>query len=169
MKRGRGLARGPPGRRRLEDRRLGISYGGGAVLDSLVAGVPWAAVATAETWSDLYSALVPQGLLKSGLAAALSGSIPDARKSPELIQIQALAFSGQDPAAVKAWADARVEPRQAPRGHDAGFLAQGRRDFLFGIDQGIRAYDRCAARSCSTSGSTAIRPRRSQPLTPACS
>ena len=39
----------------------GISYGGGAVFNSLVAGVPWAAVATVETWTDLYSALMPQG------------------------------------------------------------------------------------------------------------
>ena len=54
----------------------GISYGGGAVFNSLVAGVPWAAVATVETWTDLYSALMPQGLVKSGLVAGLAGSIP---------------------------------------------------------------------------------------------
>jgi predicted acyl esterase len=118
----------------------GISYGGGAVLDSLAAGVPWAAVATAETWSDLYSALVPQGLLKSGLVAALAGSIPDQRKSSELIQIQSLAFSGQDPAAVKAWADARSSLPKLGAITTPVFLAQGRRDFLFGIDQGARAY-----------------------------
>ena len=39
----------------------GISYGGGAIFNSLVAGVPWTAVATVETWTDLYSALMPQG------------------------------------------------------------------------------------------------------------
>ena len=44
----------------------GISYGGGGVFNSLVAGVPWAAVVTVETWTDLYSALMPQGLVKSG-------------------------------------------------------------------------------------------------------
>lgn len=120
----------------------GISYGGGAVLDSVAAGVPWAAVATAETWSDLYSALVPQGLLKSGLVAALAGSIPDAKKSPDLIQIQSLAFSGQNPAAVKAWADARSSLAGLGAVTTPVFLAQGRRDFLFGIDQGVRAYDR---------------------------
>ena len=119
----------------------GISYGGGAVLDSLAAGVPWSAVATAETWSDLYSALVPQGLLKSGLVAALAGSIPEQRKSPDLIQIQALAFSGKDPAAVKAWADARSSIARLGAVTTPVFLAQGRRDFLFDIDQGVRAYD----------------------------
>ena len=60
----------------------GISYGGGAVFNSLVAGVPWAAVVTVETWTDLYSALAPQGLVKSGLVAGLSGSIPDAGEIP---------------------------------------------------------------------------------------
>ncbi len=120
----------------------GISYGGGAVLDSMVAGVPWAAVATAETWSDLYSALAPQGLLKSGLVAALAGSIPDQRKSPDLIQIQSLAFSGQDPAAVKAWAGARSSLPSLGAVTTPVFLAQGRRDFLFGIDQGVRAYNK---------------------------
>ncbi len=120
----------------------GISYGGGAVLDSVAAGVPWAAVATVETWSDLYSALVPQGLLKSGLVAALAGSIPDQKKSPDLIQIQSLAFSGQDPAAVKAWAEARSSLPRLGTVTTPVFLAQGRRDFLFGIDQGVRAYDK---------------------------
>ena len=65
----------------VSDTRIGawgISYGGGAVFNSLVAGVPWAAVATVETWTDLYSALMPQGLVKSGLVAGLAGSIPAA-------------------------------------------------------------------------------------------
>ncbi|HZE29083.1 MAG TPA: alpha/beta fold hydrolase, partial [Gaiellaceae bacterium] len=32
----------------------GLSLGGGAVLRSLVQGVPWAAVETVQTWTDLY-------------------------------------------------------------------------------------------------------------------
>ena len=71
----------------VSDTRIGawgISYGGGAVFNSLVAGVPWAAVATVETWTDLYSALMPQGLVKSGLVAGLASSIPDARRDPSL-------------------------------------------------------------------------------------
>ena len=31
----------------------GISYGGGAAWNSLVAGVPWAALEIAESWTDL--------------------------------------------------------------------------------------------------------------------
>src|SRR6476619_5175695 len=84
----------------------GISYGGGAVLNSLVAGVPWTAVATAETWTDLYSALMPQGLVKSGLVAGLAGSIPPERRDPQLNALQAAAFAG-NAAAVKPWTAAR--------------------------------------------------------------
>ena len=62
----------------------GISYGGGAVFNSLVAGVPWGAVVTVETWTDLYAALMPQGLVKSGLVAGLAGSIPEAKRDPSL-------------------------------------------------------------------------------------
>ena len=84
----------------------GISYGGGAVFNSLVAGVPWAAVVTVETWTDLLSALVPQGLVKSGLVAGLSGSIPEAKRDPTLNAVQAAAFAGNT-TAVRPWAQER--------------------------------------------------------------
>ena len=44
----------------------GISLGGGAIYTSLAAGVPWAAVEIAESWTDLRTAFLPQGLSKSG-------------------------------------------------------------------------------------------------------
>ncbi len=63
----------------------GISYGGGTIFNSLVAGVPWAAVVTVETWTDLYSGLMPQGLVKSGASWPRSlASIPEARRDPSL-------------------------------------------------------------------------------------
>jgi predicted acyl esterase len=118
----------------------GISYGGGAALNSLVAGVPWAAVATVETWTDLYSALVPQGLLKSGLVAGLAASIPDDRKSPELKEIQAAAFAGAKRAVLLKWTAPRSSLDRLGSVKTPVFMAQGRRDFLFGIDQGIRGF-----------------------------
>src|SRR6478672_5983617 len=57
----------------------GISLGGGAVLRSLVEGVPWAAGETAETWTDLYSALAPQNLAKSGAIYQLLNAVPPER------------------------------------------------------------------------------------------
>jgi predicted acyl esterase len=119
----------------------GISYGGGAVFNSLVAGVPWSAVFTVETWTDLYSALMPQGLVKSGLVAGLAGSIPPEKRDPALTAVQAAAFAG-NAAAVKPWADARSSLSKLGSVATPVFMAQGRRDFLFGIDQGTRAFQR---------------------------
>ncbi|HEU0247784.1 MAG TPA: CocE/NonD family hydrolase, partial [Gaiellaceae bacterium] len=42
----------------------GSSLGGGAILNSVLAGVPWVAVEVAETWVDLYRALAPNDLVK---------------------------------------------------------------------------------------------------------
>jgi len=117
----------------------GISYGGGGIFNSLVAGVPWKAVVTVETWTDLYSALMPQGLVKSGLVAGLAGSIPTERRDPSLTAVQAAAFAG-DIAAVRPWAEARSSISKLGAVTTPVFMAQGRRDFLFGIDQGTRAF-----------------------------
>jgi len=119
----------------------GISYGGGAIFNSLVAGVPWGAVVTVETWTDLYSALMPQGLVKSGLVAGLASSIPDAKKDRSLAAVQAAAFAGNT-AAVRPWAEARSSLSKLSSVTTPVFMAQGRRDFLFGIDQGSRAFQR---------------------------
>ena len=96
----------------------GISYGGGAVLNSLVAGVPWAAVFTVETWTDLYSALMPQGLVKSGLAAGLASSIPVERRDPSLNAILAAAYAGERRHG-EAVGGRALEPVEAGLGHDA--------------------------------------------------
>jgi predicted acyl esterase len=120
----------------------GISYGGGAIWNSLAAGVPWAAVEVVETWTDLYRALVPQGLVKSGLVAGLSGSIPADRKSSELDAVQAAAFAGRDLDAVAGWASARSSLHRLGRTTTPVFMMQGRRDFLFPIDQATRAFAR---------------------------
>ena len=119
----------------------GISYGGGAVFNSLVAGVPWAAVVTVETWTDLFTALAPQGLVKSGLVAGLASSIPDARRDPTLAALTLAAFAG-DTTSVRPWAAARSSISKLGSVTTPVFMAQGRRDFLFGIDQGTRAFQR---------------------------
>jgi pimeloyl-ACP methyl ester carboxylesterase len=119
----------------------GISYGGGAALNSLVAGVPWAAVVGVETWTDLFSALAPQGLVKSGLVAGRAGSIPEAKRDPSLGPVQAAAFAG-NPAAVRPWAAERSSLSKLGSVTTPVFLAPGRRDFLFGIDQSAQGFQR---------------------------
>jgi predicted acyl esterase len=119
----------------------GLSYGGGAVLGSLVSGVPWAAVVTVQTWTNLFPALMPQGLAKSGLVAGLLASIPEARRDPSLATVQAAAFAG-NAAAVRPWTGERSSLSKLGAVTTPVFMAQGRRDFLFGIDQGAQAFRR---------------------------
>jgi len=128
----------------VSDSRIGawgISYGGGAVLNSLVAGVPWAAVAVVETWTDLYTALAPQGLVKSGLVAGLAASIPESRRDPSLLALHAAISSG-NAAPARPWAAERSSLAKLAPVTTPGLIAQGRRDFLFGTGQGTTAFER---------------------------
>ena len=64
---------------------LGISLGGGAVWNALAAGVPFKAAVTAITWTNLLTALAPQGLSKSGLVQYLAGLVPTTRWDGQLL------------------------------------------------------------------------------------
>jgi pimeloyl-ACP methyl ester carboxylesterase len=121
----------------------GISYGGGIALNSLVAGVPWGAVVTVESWTDLISALMPQGLVKSGSVAALTAAIPEERRDPSLAPVLAAALAGNT-AAVRPWALERSSFSRLGQVTAPVLVAPGRRDFLFGLDQGTKAFGRLA-------------------------
>ena len=102
----------------------GISYGGGAMFNSLVAGVPWAAVPTVQTWTNLYAALMPQGLVKSGLVAGLSSSIPEARRDPSPGGPHRRRFYRRHEC--RQAVDGRaIESLQAVVGHDPGLHGPG--------------------------------------------
>ena len=85
----------------------GISLGGGAVLRSLVQGVPWKTVETVETWTDLYSGLAPQGLAKSGAIFQFLSSVPSNRLDPSVTAIRDDALASRNLKALKTWADQR--------------------------------------------------------------
>ena len=72
---------------------------------------------------------------------ASSSSIPAERRDPSLDAVQAAAFAG-NAAAVKPWAAARSSISKLGSVTTPVFMAQGRRDFAFGIDQGTRAFKR---------------------------
>lgn len=118
---------------------FGISYGGGAVLNSLVAGVPWAAAETCITFSDLGRALYPQGLAKSGIVAGFIGSLDPARVDPVVTAARDAVFKG-DTAAVTAFASARSSIRGLGAVRTPVYVMQGRRDFAFDLDQGLPAF-----------------------------
>jgi fermentation-respiration switch protein FrsA (DUF1100 family) len=118
----------------------GISLGGGAVLRSLVEGVPWAAVETCETWTDLYSALAPQNLAKSGAVFNFLSSVPSDRLDPSVVAIRDDALTSRNLGALRAWADARSSLKLLKNVKTPVFMFQGRRDFAFDIAQAKAGY-----------------------------
>src|SRR5260221_5399421 len=64
---------------------LGISLGGGAVWNATVAGVQFKAIVPVITWTNLTTALAPQGLSKSGLVPLLPALAPHSRRDPHLL------------------------------------------------------------------------------------
>jgi predicted acyl esterase len=122
---------------------VGISLGGGAVWNSLAAGVPWAAVEVIESWTSLQSALVPQGLAKSGVIAGFLGSLPPSRVDPVLLGIRDAAYSGTL-AGVASFASARSSLPALKGVTTPVFMMQGRRDFAFGMGQALQAYNALA-------------------------
>ena len=120
---------------------LGFSYGGGAIWRAAAAGVPFAALEPAITWTDLYSALLPQDLARSGVLLGFWQSI-EARAAPGLGSIVNDAIAGRNFAALHAFADERSARRLLGSVRAPTFLMQGRRDFAFDLDQALTAYSR---------------------------
>jgi predicted acyl esterase len=118
----------------------GISLGGGIVWQALRAGVRFAAAEVNETWVDLYQALVPQNLAKTGAIFQFLNSVPTDRTSPELIAIKGDALANRNPSKLKAYATERSVRLDLPRISTPTLVFQGRRDFAFGLEQGIAAY-----------------------------
>jgi predicted acyl esterase len=118
----------------------GISLGGGVVWGALKAGVPFAAAAVNETWVDLTEALAPRGLSKSGAVFQFLNSVPSDRTAPELNGIKSEILSSTNSAAVNAYGKARSVTSALPKIKTPVAVFQGRRDFAFGLEQGITAY-----------------------------
>jgi predicted acyl esterase len=118
----------------------GISYGGGAVLRAAVEGVPFAAIETVETWTDLYSALMPQDLAKSGVVAGFVAGIRADALSPLVEKLRDDAYAGRNLAEIKAFARDRSTRHLLGGLRTPTYLFQGRRDFVFGLDQAKAAF-----------------------------
>jgi predicted acyl esterase len=118
----------------------GISLGGGAVWRSVVEGLPIAAVETVETWSDLASALLPQNLVKSGLAFGFLNLVPTERQAPEIRALRDDALNSTNTEQLRLFAQSRSSRGELSSVRTPAFVFQGRRDFAFGLDQGVEAY-----------------------------
>ena len=123
---------------------FGYSYGAGAIWRATAEGVPFAAIEPAITWTDLYSALLPQDLARSGVLLGFWRSI-QARAAPGLQSIVNDAIAGQDLGAVHAFADQRSVHGLLGSIRVPTFLMQGRRDFAFDLDHALTAYSRLTA------------------------
>jgi predicted acyl esterase len=120
---------------------FGYSYGGGAILRATAEGVPFAAIEPAITWTDLYSALLPQNLARSGIVLGFWQSIA-ARAAPDLEPLVNDALAGRNLGAVHAFSDQRSTRAVLGNIRAPTFLMQGRRDFAFNVDQALAAYSR---------------------------
>jgi predicted acyl esterase len=120
---------------------FGYSYGGGAVWRAAAEGVPFAAIEVATTWTDLYSALAPQGLARSGVVLGFWQSIA-ARAAPEVEPVVRNVLAGRNLAAVRVFAARRSSRQLLGRVRAPTFLLQGRRDFAFDLDQALVPYRR---------------------------
>jgi predicted acyl esterase len=123
---------------------FGFSYGGGAIWRATAEGVPFTAIEVANTWTDLYSALLPQDLARSGVLLGFWQSI-QARAAPGLESVVDDAIAGRNFAALHAFADQRSVRARLGSIRTPTFLLQGRRDFAFDLDQALTAYSRLKA------------------------
>jgi fermentation-respiration switch protein FrsA (DUF1100 family) len=122
----------------------GISLGGGAAWNSVVAGVPFRALETFETWSDLYRALYPQNFGKSGAIFQFAQSVPADRVDPQLRPYVPQMIGNENLLGVRTLLGTRSSLRFMSAVTTPSFLFQGRRDFAFDIDQATDAYRRLA-------------------------
>jgi alpha-beta hydrolase superfamily lysophospholipase len=119
---------------------LGISLGGGAVWNATAAGVPFKAIVPVITWTNLQSALAPEGVAKTELVALLAALTPASRWDPDLLAASETLAQGTVTPAAAAAAAARSPLAQLPSISVPTLLVQGRHDFLFDIDQAETAY-----------------------------
>ena len=119
----------------------GISLGGGAVWNSTAIGkVPWAAIVPEATWTSLYDALLPQNLPKSGLVAQRGQLVPYSRTDPEILAQKPDAIAGTNLPALRAFTDTRSARGKLGSVTTPTLILQGRRDFLFDLDQALAGF-----------------------------
>lgn len=123
---------------------LGISLGGGAVWNATAAGVPFKAIVAVITWTNLQTALAPEGVAKTELVALLAALTPASRWDPDLLAASETLAQGTITPAAAAAAAARSPLAQLPSISVPTLLVQGRHDFLFDIDQAETAYRQLA-------------------------
>jgi esterase/lipase len=116
----------------------GISYGGGETWNGLAAGLPYKAAEVVETWTELYSALWPQNIAKSGIVLGFAKAVE--ARSPLIAASENDAVHSTNLGAIKAL----VSPRSSFGGlHSVKtpvYMFQGRVDYAFDVTQALNGY-----------------------------
>jgi fermentation-respiration switch protein FrsA (DUF1100 family) len=118
----------------------GISYGGGQVWDGLAQGIPYRAAEVVETWTDLYSALWPQNVARSGIVAGFAAAVSS--RSPLIAQYETDAVQSLDLPAIRALVAPRSSYTRLPSVTAPVYMFQGRVDWAFDVTQALNGYSR---------------------------
>jgi esterase/lipase len=118
----------------------GISYGGGQTWNGLAAGIPYKAAEVVETWTDLFSALLPQEVSKSGIVLGFAKAIE--ARSPLIASIENDAVHSTNIPALKAFAATRSSYDKLPSLSAPVYMFQGRVDYAFDVGQALNGYTR---------------------------
>jgi esterase/lipase len=120
----------------------GISYGGGQVWNGLAAGIPYKAAEVVETWTDLYSALWPQDIARSGIVAGFASSV--AARSPLVTELRTDAVQSLNLPAIKALTTPRSAIAHLSSIRTPVYMFQGRVDYAFDVSQAENGFSRIA-------------------------
>lgn len=118
----------------------GISYGGGQIWNGLAAHIPYAAAEVVESWTDLYSALWPQNVAKSGIVLGFAKSVDT--RSPLIQQFESDAVHSTNMAAIRALVAPRSAYAQLPSITTPVYMFQGRVDYAFDVTQAENGFRR---------------------------
>ncbi len=118
---------------------FGVSLGGGLVWDATAAGVPFAAIEPVITWTDLATALVPEGLPKTGAIFLFASSVAG-KIDPALGALLPDLLAGRNLPPILDLLRSRSSRSALASLNVPTFIAQGRTDYAFDIDQAVAAY-----------------------------
>lgn len=116
----------------------GISYGGGEAWDGMSADIPYKAAEVVDAWTDLYAALWPQNVAKSGIVLGLLRAL--AARSPFLQGEANDALHSRNLGEIKALADARSSLSHLQSIRTPVYMFQGRVDYTFDVTQAVNGF-----------------------------
>jgi esterase/lipase len=133
----------------------GISYGGGQIWNGLVSGIRYTAAETVETWTDLYSALWPQNVAKSGIVLGFAKAVE--ARSPLIAAAESDAIHSTNLASIRALTTPRSSIGALHSVTTPVYMFQGRVDYEFDVTQAEYGYLRIGGPTAGTVETQAIR------------